>query len=58
MYQLCTMLKTNFIPADILSTNFNLHCNPFMFLCLTDVQYLPDDDEDRSKHVGVMTNLM
>jgi hypothetical protein len=27
-----------------------------IIIIIIDVQYLPEDDPDRSKHVGVMTN--
>ena len=28
------------------------------YISFTDVQRLPEDDQDRSKHVGVMTNCV
>jgi hypothetical protein len=27
------------------------------YICCTDIQYLPEDYQDGSKHVGVTTNL-
>jgi len=40
-----------FISTNILWTNCNVFNNPFMYFCL-----LPEDDQDRSKHVGVLTD--
>jgi hypothetical protein len=41
----------NLISTNILWANFNVFNNPFMYLYL-----LPKDDQDRSKHVGVLTD--
>jgi hypothetical protein len=38
-----------FISTNILWTNFNVFNYPFMYFCL-----LPDDDQDRLKHDGVL----
>jgi len=27
-----------------------------VYICFSDVQYLPEDDQDRSKHVSFMAN--
>jgi len=39
------------ITTNILWTNFNVFNNPFMYFCL-----LPEDDQDGSKHVGILTD--
>jgi len=45
--------------VDILWTNFNAVNNlPMLYICFNDVQYLPEDDQDRSTHVKVMTNCL
>ena len=42
-----------------LSTNFNVLNNPSMFLHrFIDVQSLPEYNQDRKKHVGIMTNCV
>jgi hypothetical protein len=40
-----------FISTNILWTNLTLFNNPFIYFCL-----LPKDDQDRLKHVGVLTD--
>jgi hypothetical protein len=52
-----TLLQMNFIiSTNILCTNFNVL---IIYLCVyigsIDVQEIPDDDQERLKHVGVMT---
>ena len=43
----------------LLSTNFNVLNNPSMFLHrFIDVQSLPEYNQDRKKHVGIMTNCV
>jgi len=57
-YNLCivwtssTQLQTKIIiSTDLLCTKFNVFSNPCFHMCCTDVQLLPDADENRSKHV-------
>ena len=30
----------------------------FFYICLTDVKLLPEDDQDRSKHVSVLMDFV
>jgi hypothetical protein len=55
MDQFYALPQINFvIPIDILGTNVNAISNPCRcLLCTDDAQCLPEDDEDRSAHIGV-----
>jgi hypothetical protein len=47
------------ISADFCAQNIDVFSNPSVFyLCFIDAQYLPVDDQDRSKHVAVMTDYV
>ena len=55
-----TQLQKNFIiSTDILCTKFNVFNSPSSFhMCCVDVQLLPEDDQNRFKHVKIVTNLV
>jgi hypothetical protein len=56
-YKLLRMNLRIIISADVLSTNFNVFNNPSLFLCvLESCSVTLEDDQDRSKHVGVITD--